>query len=276
MAFAAREQLANIPVVARETARLAQMFRAWGPDDWQRPTYCAGWTAADAVAHLATGGNFYAQVLTSGRQGQPTLPWGATNLAEFRAARQEAGAQLLAGGPAALCHGFEQGGARLQTVLESLHAADLAKVAQHPRGLVPIGAWVGMRLMELGVHEWDIRQPHGEDVRLAAPLVPVLLGVMPEIQLQFLEQRLTGQLDGVYALQAGELSWGLTIQDKAVAYQASLPSAPTVRYHTDAESMIMLTVGRLTIPEALQRGVLTITGDVAQGHQLSTMLFRAF
>jgi hypothetical protein len=70
MAFNAREQLAHIPVIANETARMIQTFRSWPQSYWSRPTYCPGWTAADAVAHLATGGDFYAQVITSGRSGR--------------------------------------------------------------------------------------------------------------------------------------------------------------------------------------------------------------
>src|SRR5262247_1284888 len=111
MALNAREQLANIPVIANETARIAQALRSWPQSYWSRPTYCPGWTAADAVAHLATGGEFYAQVITAGRSGAPTLAWGASTMEELRAARQAAVQKLVHGGPAALLEGFEQAGA---------------------------------------------------------------------------------------------------------------------------------------------------------------------
>jgi hypothetical protein len=71
MAFDSKEQLANIAVVAGETARLAQAFRARPESHWQRPTYCPGWQASDAVAHLATGGEFYAQVIAAGCRETP-------------------------------------------------------------------------------------------------------------------------------------------------------------------------------------------------------------
>jgi len=90
MAFNTREQLANIPVIANETARMVQAFRSWPQSYWSRPAYCPGWTAADAVAHLTMGGDFYAQVITSGRSGEPTFPWGVNTPAEFREARQAA------------------------------------------------------------------------------------------------------------------------------------------------------------------------------------------
>src|SRR5262245_43578549 len=94
MALTAREQLANVPVVGHETARIGQALRSWPQSYWGRPTYCPGWTASDAVAHLATGGEFYAQMITSGRGGEPQLPWGANTMEAFRAARQAAAQKL--------------------------------------------------------------------------------------------------------------------------------------------------------------------------------------
>src|SRR5438876_5973203 len=207
---------------------------------------------------FATGGDFYAQVITSGRSGAPTLPWGASTSEEFRAARQAAGQKLLDGGPAALVEGFEQGGARLQAVLESLQEAELARVALHPRGLIPIGLWIGMRILELSVHDWDMRQPHDPHAHLSPTAVPALLGIMPEIQLQLLERRATEGLDGVYVLRAGDAAWGLTIQGQSVTYQAAAPAACDAGLSTDAESMLLLTVGRADVTEKMQSGVLTL------------------
>jgi len=214
MAFNAREQLAHIPVIANETARMVQTFRSWPQSYWSRPTYCPGWTAADAVAHLATGGDFYAQVITSGRSGEPTLPWGANSPAESREARQAAVQKLLDGGPTALLAGFEQAGAKLQAVLESLQEADLPKVALHPRGRIPIGSWIGMRILELSAHDWDIRQPHETHAHLSPTAVPALLSAMPALQVQLLGLRVTEGLDGVYALRAGDAAWGFTSRGK--------------------------------------------------------------
>ena len=276
MAFKAQEQLANISVVAHETARLAQAFRNWPQDYWSRPAYCPGWTVADAAAHIATGGDFYAQVITSGRSGAPTLPWGASNPEEFRAARQAAGQKLLDGGPPALVEGFEQGGGKLQAVLESLQEAELARIALHPRGPIPIGFWIGMRILELSVHDWDMRQPHETPAHLAPTAVPALLGVMPEIQLHLLERRLRAGLDGVYVLRAGDAAWGLTIQGQTVTYQAAAPAVCDAGLSTDAESLILLTVGRTDVTEKLHSGTLTITGDAEQGKQFCTTLFRSY
>jgi len=275
MAFNIRDQLAHIPVVGHETARMTQAFRSWPQSYWSRPAYCPGWTATDAVAHLATGGEFYAQVITSGRSGAPTLAWGASTMEEVRAARQAAVQKLVHGGPAALIEGFEQAGAKLQAVLESLQEPDLTKVARHPRGLTPIGHWIGMRLLELSAHDWDIRQPHEPHAHLSPTAVPALLSGLPDLQLRLLGRRVAEGLDGVYALHAGDAAWGFTIQGKTVTPHAVVPAGCDTDLSTDAESMILLTAGRADVTEKMQSGALTITGNAAQGKQLCATLFRA-
>ncbi len=275
MAFDTHAQLATVPVVGRETTRLAHVLRSWPQNYWSRPAYCPGWTAADAVAHLTMGGDFYAQVITAGRSGEPIFPWGVKTPEEVRAVRQAASKKLIDGGPAALVEGFEQKGAQLQAVLESLQESDLARVARHPRGLIPIGRWIGMRLVELSAHDWDMRQPHETPAHLSPSALPALLGLIPEMQLRFLQQRLSEGLDGVYVLRAGDVAWGLSVHGQTVTYQPTTPTACDTTLSTDAESMCLLTLGRADVAARLRSSALTITGNADKGQQLCATLFRA-
>jgi uncharacterized protein (TIGR03083 family) len=275
MTFELEQHLANVAVVARETARMAQVFRSWPEAHWQRPTYCAGWLAQDAVAHLATGSDFYAQVIAAGRRGQPQLPWGASDAAGARTARAAAGKQLIEAGPAALAAGFEQGAAKLQEVFAGLGQEDLAKVAWHPRGLVPIGSWIGMRLNELVIHDWDMRQPHEANASLAPTALSAMLTVLPELQRQFLEQRATDGLDGVYVLRAGTASWAFTVQGQTVTYQAQPPAAFDACVGAEANSLILLTMGRTDAAAKRHSGALTVTGNAEKAERLCATLFRA-
>jgi hypothetical protein len=184
--------------------------------------------------------------------------------------------KLLDGGPTVVLAGFEQAGAKLQAVLESLQEADLTKVALHPRGRIPIGSWIGMRILELSAHDWDIRQPHEPHAHLSPTAVPALLSAMPELQVQLLGLRMAEGLDGVYALRAGDAAWGFTIQGKTVTPLRVAPRECDVGLSTDAESMILLTVGRADVIEKLQSRALTITGNAEQAKQFCATLFRAF
>jgi uncharacterized protein (TIGR03083 family) len=276
MAFDPQTQLANVAVVANETARLTETFRAWPESYWQRPTYCPDWRATDAVAHLATGGDFYAQAVALGREGDPKLPWGVSDLAGFKAARVAAVKKLLEGGPAALIAGFEAGSAQLQEILESLREDDLAKPARHPRGLMPIGCWIGMRLNELVIHDWDIRRPHEANAGLSPNALPAMLTVIPERQAQFLEHRLTDGLDGVHVLRAGETSWAFSVQANRATYQAQAPATFDTCLSTDLESLILLSMGRADAEAKRQSGALTLTGDPEKGQRLCETLFQTF
>ena len=265
----------QIAVVARQTDVMAQAYGEWSEADWQRDTFCEGWKAADAVAHLVTGADFYTQVIESGRTGTPDKPWGVTNLEEFRAARGDAGKKLTAAGPAAVLQAFSESAAALQAVLESLQDRELSEVAWHPRGLVPIRGWIGMRIIELGVHDWDIRQPNESDAGLSLTVLPGLLAVLPDMQKQFLGQR-GGDLAGTFGFQADGTSWGIRLQEGTASDLTEAPSNCDACLHADAESMILLTMGRADLEAKRAGGALTVTGDADKGEQLCTALFRAF
>jgi uncharacterized protein (TIGR03083 family) len=277
MAFMAQEQFATIPVVAQQSALMTQRFRDWPDAYLARQTCCSGWTAGDIVAHLATGADFYTEVISAGLQGRPGLPWQAVALDEVRDIRAAAVARLQRGGPAALIDGFAQAAANLQGVFASLQVNDLAKMAWHPRGLIPIGCWIGMRLTELVVHDWDILQPHDVGLQLSPIATPALLTSLPEMQQRFLEQRLlVEECDGVYALHAGEQSWAFVRQGQEITYQSTIPEYVTTHLYTDMETMILLTLGRADFKAQLQDGVCTLTGDVALAHIFYAALFMPY
>ena len=266
----------RIATVASQTALMARAYGEWSAADWQRDTFCSGWTAADAVAHLVTGADFYTQVIESGRTGTPGKPWGVTNVEEFRVARGDAGKKLTAGGPAAVLAAFSESGASLQAVLESLQDGELSELAWHPRGLVPIEGWIGMRLIELGIHDWDIRQPHEPNAGLSSTVVPALLAVLPDMQTQFLTQRAGDDLAGTFGFQAGAASWGIRIQEGTASYLPEAPPDGDACLHADAESMILLTMGRADLATKRASGALAVTGDTDKGQRLCVTLFRAF
>ena len=266
----------RIAVVASQTALMTQAYGEWSEADWQRDTFCAGWTAADAVAHLVTGADFYAQVIESGRTGTPGKPWGVTNVEEFRVARGDAGKKLTAAGPAAVLQAFSDSGAAVQAVLESLQEKELSELAWHPRGLVPIEGWIVMRLVELGIHDWDIRQPHEPDAGLSPTVVPALLAVLPDMQRQFLSQRAGDDLVGTFGFQAGDASWGIRLHGGTATCLPEAPPACDACLHADAQSMILLTMGRADLEAKQAGGALDVIGDADKGRQLCAVLFRAF
>ncbi|MFN2523310.1 MAG: maleylpyruvate isomerase family mycothiol-dependent enzyme [Mycobacteriales bacterium] len=43
-----------IELIARERLELVELLRGLAPEDWQRPSLCAGWTVHHVLAHLCT------------------------------------------------------------------------------------------------------------------------------------------------------------------------------------------------------------------------------
>jgi uncharacterized protein (TIGR03083 family) len=274
--FDAQQQLANIDAIMRETERMAQTLHNWPESYWGRRTYCPDWTASDAIAHLITGADFYAQVVDAGRRGHPQLPWGLQDISAFRQKRIEVGQSFIEGGSRALIEGFERQAAKLHDVFLSLQASDLDQVAWHPRGLVPIGFWMGMRLNEVVVHGWDIRQPHEAQAGLSPQALPAMGSVLPEMQLQFFSQRIAEALDGLYLMQASDRAWAFEIRGKTVTYHAEAPTQSDTCLHTDMESLVLLTMGRADLDAKRQSGAFTLSGDIEKGNRLCDLLFRRF
>lgn len=276
MAFKPQEQLSHIPIVAQQSAQMSTNFRTWSPSFWQRTTLCSDWKAADIVAHLATGADFYTAVLTAARQGEPARPWGATTVEEIGKRRTAAVQALLASGPNGLINGFEQAAARLQEVLAALSVDDLALPAWHPQGPIAVGRWVGMRLFELALHELDMHRPHEVNFPLSPLALPALLCSLPEIQMRFFDLRLCNGFDGTHVFQVGNTSWAFMIEGNNVTLEEGEPTIWTSWLQTDVEHGILLTFGRAEFAELLQNDALTLTGDTEMAENLFALLFQPY
>ncbi len=245
MAFDSDEQLSIVPTVAELSAHMIATFNTWSEDDWYRDSYCAGWSRADVVAHITTGTDYRTQVLKLGLADNPIFPWGATSLNEVRNIRARAVENLCSGGPKALLDGFTQVVNQHQEVLASLQPSDLGKMAQYPRGLVPIGEWIGMQLIELIVHEWGMRRPDEPRARLVAFAVEPVLKVLPETHMRFLSHRLADNdsivlQDGVYRVCAGSAAWAFRVRNQGVTYEEGLTPSWRTSFNTDPETLILL------------------------------------
>ena len=195
MAFNSREQLATIPVVGHETTRLVHVLRSWPQSYWSRPAYCPGWTAADAVAHLTMGGDFYAQVITAGRSGEAIFPWGVKTPEELREVRRAASKNSSM---AALQHSW-QGLSRKEPNRWSWRRSKNLTWPELPGIRAVDSHWSLDRYAPCRTER--ARLGHAPAPRNARASVlsalPALLGLIPEMQLRFLQQRLSEGLDGV-------------------------------------------------------------------------------
>lgn len=281
MAFDPDEQLSIIPTVAALSAHLIETLKQWSDDDWDHGSSCAGWTRADVVAHVTTGTDYRTHVLKLGLADTPIFPWGAASLDEVRTMRAQAVANLCHSGPEALLHGFTNAVHQHQEVLASLQRADLAKVARYPRGLVPIGEWIGMQLIELIVHEWDMRTSDEPSAQLTPFAVEPVLTVLPETQMRFVSHRLADDSilelkDGDYGIHAGSMDWTFRVQNRNVTYEAGSRTSWRTGFHTDPETLILLTLGRLNVTSQLAVGTCRFEGYPTIDTGVYDLVFRPY
>lgn len=119
------------------------VVRRVAPDQWTRPSPCAGWRAVDVLGHVGSAVRFGATLLREGEGSwKPVDPPG----------------QAVDGDP---LQWWEQiaGGAR-----EVVTEADLTKVVDAPRGPRTVADGLSFPAVDLFVHAWDLGRSAGVEV----------------------------------------------------------------------------------------------------------------
>lgn len=128
------------------------------PADWDNPTPCEGWTVRDLVNH-GIGGNVMAAVLLAGAsKDEASAAVGGESLTDDPAS-------AYADSVARQAAGFAEEGS-------------LDKVVHHPAMDMPGGQLLGFRVVDLGVHAWDLAQAIGADETLDDGLVQAMWDVV--------------------------------------------------------------------------------------------------
>lgn len=120
--------------------------------DWDRPSPCDGWTAADVLGHI-TGTLDKVRVLLSDDDyaGQPAQPTGLT------------GAEAV-----------DAWSAKRSAVLAVLPAADPERIVSTPFGEQSVHQALLRPAADLATHAWDIAASQGERLELSEPLLAVV------------------------------------------------------------------------------------------------------
>ncbi len=264
------------PWVARENRRFIKILGGMDEAAWRRPTCCAGWTAADVVAHMTLGARFYAHVIRAGAGGALSMPFGAENLEAFWAYRKKTGDELAALAGSERVDRFEAAVSDLQEVFENLRPGDLDREAWHWMRPCPIRSFPGQRLYELILHDWDIRN------RPEADLHPDALGMGVDILNErlpfFYNLRPAPGLAGRFRFETENPGrvWALEIRAERAASDDPGDGAFDARFFTSASDIILLTTGRADLRAKEAAGRLRVEGDRARAEALLDVLCRPF
>ena len=267
--------LSRIPLVQSETSRLSALWRGLSDEEWDRDTFCPGWTAATAISHVTTGGAFYHNTVRRALDGLPPDPPYGGDTKEFWAIRKVKGEELMALPRAEMMDIFDSTSADLQESLERITEADLDKPGYHPRGLTNLKAWIGMRLVELVVHDWDVRFEKESPCAVVPQGAEGMLVFIPDTLARLFNVRDKQPFEGRFHFRSTVPGRGWTLE--VAGEEASVSAEGSGDYdaviETDAEAHLLLPYGRLKREEAEKDGRLRVEGDVSAAGRLLGVVY---
>ncbi|MEK6712249.1 MAG: maleylpyruvate isomerase family mycothiol-dependent enzyme [Nitrospinota bacterium] len=264
---------ATIEAIGREYPRIAAWFRTFSGADWERPTFCPGWSAAKAAGHLAFGAEFFAEAITNGLKGYVGLPYGAGSREEFMQIRDAKAEEIGRLSGAALVDRFESNMAAVLGLFQSLRPEDYERPAWHRRSVFPIRRFIFSRLNELLLHEWDIRN------RPEAPLDPPSVAVAganlrQHFQL-FYEMDPVAGLAGTFGFALTDTGhrWAMRVSDKKAEDLGLGQHRADVTFSATAGDMVLLSSGRGSLDQRQREGRFRAEGDAAKAGAIMPKLF---
>jgi uncharacterized protein (TIGR03083 family) len=267
-----------IELIGAEASQLQDFLAGLSPEEWSRPSACAGWTVGDVVAHVTQGARTWSEAIVRARAGdfnpppgQPPLRPGERGSA---ATAQRAIDFRQEMGKDALVHAFVDGYQQLHQVLVGLQAEDWDKPCFHRRGVLSTRDYVGLRLQELVVHGWDIHSAFDEAATVSERPLPVLVGLAQRwLSNTF---RPTPNLSAPVRYRFDVSSPVLVRQDILVnqdrfQIEPLTDSGADVTFCCHTGDYILLVYGRLPLERVADTGRLEIAGNREQALLFNTL-----
>lgn len=261
-----------------QTAAVASSIQAHlaalSVEDWARPSACTDWSVRQVAAHLAGMGQQFAGSIERGLQGDASPPVASAGGVEAaRAARLAEIARLAALPPAELRGEVRNGLGRLDRALEASVAANQPQLlAWHRLGLMPLAWWPGQCLVEVSLHDWDMRVATDPEALVAPVALPGLAGQMRARMLRCFKPKSPEGLDGVVRVSlvgAAPSAWLGRLQVGALDVLDDGLATPDAGIETDAGSYALVQTTRRPVDWFTSRGRWQVTGNQALASRLT-------
>jgi len=267
-----------VELISAEASQLQDFLAGLRPEEWSRPSACAGWTVGDVVAHLTQGARTWCDAITRAKAGdfnpppgQPPLRPGERGSAATAQRAIDFRQEL---GEAALLQAFVSDYQRFHQVLLDLQPEDWHKPCFHRRGVLPTCDYVGLRLQELVIHGWDMRTAFDATAALSERPLPVLVGLA--------QRWLSNTFHPIPRLAAPvryrfDVSGPAPLRQDVLVSQDSFhlvltaDSVADVTFHCRTGDYILLVYGRLPLDRAVDSGRLEIEGNREQAGLFPTL-----
>ena len=271
--------LSEMASLVAQTAAVAESIQAHlaalPAEDWDRPSACTDWSVRHVAAHLAGMGQQFAGSVERGLRGDASPPATATHGPEAaRAARLARIDRMATLPPAELLGEVQRGLGRLGQALEASVAANRPETPTwHRLGLMPLSWWPGQSLVEVSLHDWDIRVATDPEALVAPVALPGLAGQMRARMLRCFQPRSTEGLDGVVRVALiGEtpLAWLGRLRSGTLEVLDDGVATPDASIETNAGSYALVQTTRRPAGWFASRDRWQVTGDEALASRLTT------
>lgn len=260
----------RVQLVQAASAQLRQYLHTLPPEAWGRPSACHHWEVGDVVGHLILAAEFYLGAISRGLQGDTSPPAGfppagTANAASWSvlfdpmsvARRESLGDQLLAT--------FTATSDQLHQLLTECGPQHWETLCYHAASLLPVRAFVDLRLTELVMHGWDIHSRFEPEAHLAPESLPAFLELMTGVfrwafwpgPRRSAPVRYRFEVTGPIPLKTD-----IVVEGDQARLEPTEAAQANVTFRCATEPFVLLFYGRLPLPQAIAAGRITAAGEL--------------
>ena len=262
----------------RVAADLVEYLKRLPRAGWTGPSDCAGWTVAAVVGHLVLVEELLGGSVSRGLAGDSgPAPQAVGGPDAWREYRSREIARMSGLPPAELVDQLAAGLELMDEALGRLAAADAPpgppRAGWHPtRGVQPLPWFAGQWLVEIGLHDWDIRVAGDPAAEVNPAALPGLGPEMRDRMPVCFRPEPAADLIGVVRIELGgpgPLSWLARLGDGVLTLLGDGADEPDAAIRTDPGAYALVQTRRRPAAAFQDRGRWQVSGDVALAESLA-------
>jgi uncharacterized protein (TIGR03083 family) len=262
----------------RVAADLIEYLRALPRGGWAGPSDCAGWTVAAVVGHLVLVEELLGGSISRGLSGDSgPAPQAAGGPDAWREYRSREIARLGGLPPAELVDQLAAGLNVMDEALGRLATAEATagprRAGWHPtRGIQPLAWFAGQWLVEIALHDWDIRVAGDPAAELNTAALPGLGPEMRDRMPVCFKPGPAAKLAGIVRIELdgpSPLDWLARLGDGALTLLGDGADEPDATIRTDPGAYALAQTRRRPAAAFKARGRWRVSGDGALAEGLA-------
>jgi uncharacterized protein (TIGR03083 family) len=258
-----------LPALDEQFDAIVELAESLAPEDWERPTACPGWTVKDNVAHVIG-----TEAMLAGRS-TPEVELGDLSHVRNDIGRfNELWVERYRPEPAAaVLDDLREIIAERRAALAAMSRADFDADAMTPAGPASYGRFMRIRVMDMWMHEQDIREALGRPGHVAGRAPEQSLAEASSALGFVVGKRVAPPPGTTMRIElTGDLAGRIDIEvtDRARLVEA-IAGSPTVAVILPGDRFMRIAGGRLSDSDDSQRDVAYV-GDATLGGDFVTNL----